>query len=110
MGGYRPWRSPWRSREVRAYLAGEESLRAAVRADLVNDLVHLYLQEVCALSEGARGLLVRVRVRVRVRDRVRVRVRARVRVRVRARARVRVSRRASGPAAPGRCPRACAPC
>ena len=69
MGGYRPWRSPWRSRKVRAYLAGEEALCAAVSADLVNDLVHLYLQDVGAVSEGARGLLVRVRVRVR--DRVR---------------------------------------
>ena len=66
LSGYRPWRSSWRSREVRAYLAGEESLRAAVRADLVNDLVHLYLQDVRAVSEGARGLLVRVRVRVRL--------------------------------------------
>ena len=73
LSGYRPWRSPWRSREVRAYLAGEESLRAAVRADLVNDLVHLYLQDVGAVSKGTRGLLVRVRVRVRVRDRDRVR-------------------------------------
>ena len=66
LSGYRPWRSSWRSREVRAYLAGEESLRAAGRADLVNDLVHLYLQDVGAVSESARGLLVRVRVRVRL--------------------------------------------
>ena len=73
MGGYRPWRSAWSSREVRAYLAGEEALRAAVRADLVNDLVHLFLQDVGAVSKGARGLLVRVRVRVMVRVRLGVR-------------------------------------
>ena len=66
MGGYLSGYRPWRSRKVRAYLAGEESLRAAVRADLVNDLVHLYLQDVGAVSESARGLLVRVRVRVRL--------------------------------------------
>ena len=61
MGGYHPWSA----RKVRAYPAGEEALRAAVSADLVNNLVHLYLQDVGAVSEGARGLLVRVRVRAR---------------------------------------------